>query len=237
LTNLVQWGESTLSGWNHIDVIRKTNGQFYILVNNKLRADPIDATITSSIYFGFVAYGGHALDNITVNDEINVLLKPADLRFYKDSISISNQRGSTNPITFYIYNHGQAPGNATLEVGETPSGINVTLDTEDIINLKDKDRGHSKKVTGTIDILASAAPGVHNVILELHNNTSVVNSMNLIITVEAPEESTTTTTATTTPPTTTEPSTPSSSSPGFEGIFIISALLVIPIFLKKKKRN
>lgn len=117
---------NSLSNLQNIDITRDITGHFNIFVNNSLIIEAMDTEFKTSNYFGFDTPGGHALDNITVNDEI--VLKPksddrASLRFSEDSLGLDCEQGGSSTISFTVKNEGKASGYALLTMESVPPGI------------------------------------------------------------------------------------------------------------------
>lgn len=72
-TNLVSYRATRgLSGWQHVDITRETDGRFRVHLNRKLVMEAVDASITTSQSFCFLAPAGKALDNIVVSKTIHI---------------------------------------------------------------------------------------------------------------------------------------------------------------------
>ncbi len=63
-----------ISGWQHVDITRDTDGRFRVYLNRKLVMDVVDKSITTSQNFAFLAPGGKALNHIVVSKAIDVAL-------------------------------------------------------------------------------------------------------------------------------------------------------------------
>jgi hypothetical protein len=177
----------SVSGWNHIDVTRDLNGQFFVFHDGTLLIETIDNTYTTSHNFTFTALTeGHALDNITVDDEITVWPKPSDLQLHSASIrprSLSVLQNSNNIVRFSVINEGEQPGSGSLTAGATPNGISVTFNPSTITDLKAYQFGYEQRVEATVTASASVEPGDYEVIVELQNASHVLDTMSLDITI------------------------------------------------------
>ncbi|MFX1537820.1 MAG: hypothetical protein ACFFDI_26820, partial [Promethearchaeota archaeon] len=209
---------SGLSGWYHIDVTRHTSGQFFLFVNGSLRIDAMDKTHTTSKYFGFVALDGHKLDNINVFDEINVFPKPSNLKFSDDSVTVSCQQNSSNTACIYVQNEGEIAGSATIEVGETPDGISLSLSDTSISTLK---FGKTKTVTATVETSGTVTPGDYTVDVELYNDSNKLDTVQLAITVTGKETTSTTT--------------DNGTAPGIPILGVVMILGIITAFRRKQR--
>jgi hypothetical protein len=81
---LVVWNESYdwiigsyyppyhISGCQGVDITRDETGEFRVYINNTLRIEAVDTTISASNYFHFFSGPNEALDNISVRDSIDV---------------------------------------------------------------------------------------------------------------------------------------------------------------------
>ncbi|MFX0066251.1 MAG: NEW3 domain-containing protein, partial [Candidatus Hermodarchaeota archaeon] len=172
-------------------------------------------TYTTSKYFGFVTMSRHALDNITVDNEIIVFPDPADLKFKDESVSVSCKQNSSTTASIYVQNKGDVAGSATLVVGTTPDGITVTLDSTSITDLK---LGTSQTVIATIEASSAITPGDYEVNLELRDGSTVLDTIKLIITILEASK----------PP-------PADDSPGFLVIGVIFAIGTVLIYRRKEK--
>jgi len=73
---------SSISGWQHLDITRNSNGRTCIYHNGKLILDVVDsATITSSEYFIYEPTGEAAIDNIVVSNTVDIE-PPPPIPFY-----------------------------------------------------------------------------------------------------------------------------------------------------------
>ncbi|MFX0052121.1 MAG: hypothetical protein ACFE8U_12630, partial [Candidatus Hermodarchaeota archaeon] len=172
-------------------------------------------TYTTSKYFGFVTMSRHALDNITVDNEITVFPDPVDLKFKDESVSVSCKKNDSTTASIYVQNLGDIAGSATLAVGTTPDGITVTLDSTSITDLK---LDTSQTVIATIEASSAITPGDYEVNVELRDGSTVLDTIKLEITVE--EAPTTTTT---------------DGAPGFLVIGVIFAIGTVLMYQRKEK--
>ncbi|MFX0208658.1 MAG: hypothetical protein ACFFDT_21940, partial [Candidatus Hodarchaeota archaeon] len=173
-----------VSGWNHIDVTRDSNGQFYVFHDGTLVIEVIDNTYTTSNSFEFLAETwGHAIDNITVDDEISVWGTPSNLQLYSASKQVSVQQNSDVTVSFNVINEAEQPGSGSLNTGATPNGISVTFNPSTITDLKAYELDYFQRVEATVTASASVQPGDYEVIVELQNASHVLDTMSLDITI------------------------------------------------------
>ncbi|MFX0205611.1 MAG: hypothetical protein ACFFDT_06455 [Candidatus Hodarchaeota archaeon] len=204
-----------LSGVYHLMVTRATDGHFYVYVDGVAIIDAVDTTYTTSKYFGFVTMSRHALDNITVDNEITVFPDPVDLKFKDESVSVSCKKNDSTTASIYVQNLGDIAGSATLAVGTTPDGITVTLDSTSITDLK---LDTSQTVIATIEASSAITPGDYEVNVELRDGSTVLDTIKLEITISEASK----------PP-------PDEDSPGFLVIGVIFAIGTILMYRRKEK--
>ena len=83
-----QFDLAAFSGWQHIDVTRDTDGQFYVYINGTLRLEAVDTEITTSTNFRFGSETGPALDNVIVSDTVDITPAPATPEWLTISIGV-----------------------------------------------------------------------------------------------------------------------------------------------------
>ena len=220
--------------WYHIDITRDNQGQFYVFLDGSVVIWAKDNNITTSNYFTFgYSKGNYAIDNITVSDEITIFPKIADLQFHTEDLSVTVDQGSDKEVSFWVHNYGDLKGSCNLSVGTVPSGLSVTLDSENVTDLSLFVRGYSKRIRATIEASPTCNPGDYSIPIEARNSTHLLDTLTLSVNVEGEEPTTTTTTTTTSDDTTT--TSKAGRFSGFIPILIFFATIVM-ITRKRKKR-
>ncbi|MFX0151113.1 MAG: hypothetical protein ACFFAJ_10060 [Candidatus Hodarchaeota archaeon] len=168
-------------GWNHIDITRNTDGQFYVYVNNSLAIGALDNEIKSSNHFIYgVISGCHPIDNIVVKDDITIFPEPADIKFDREDLTVSCQQNNSNSEVIRVKNYGEAVGNATFEVGTGSSGITVTVEPTMISNLQ---YNSYQDVIISVEVPSSVEPGSYEIPLELYDDSTLLDTLKLNVTV------------------------------------------------------
>ena len=190
-----------------------------------------DNNITSSNYFLFgYSKGNYAIDNITVNDEITIFPKVADLQFHTEDLSVTVDQGSDKEVSFWINNYGDLKGSCNLSVGTLPSDLSVTLDEYSIIDLDPYAADISKRIRATVEASATCNPCDYEIAIEARNGSTLLDTLTLNVTVEGEEITTTTTTTASTTTTTDE----TGSLEGIVPIFLI--MMTFLVIQRRKKR-
>ncbi|MFX0172710.1 MAG: hypothetical protein ACFE9L_12405 [Candidatus Hodarchaeota archaeon] len=180
-------------GWNHIDVTRNTDGQFYVYVNNSLIIGALDNEIQTSNQFIYgVIRGSHPMDNIVVKDEITILPEPADIKFDREDLTVSCQQNSSTSTVIPVRNYGESAGTATLKVGTGSSGITVTCEPTIISNLQ---YNSYQDVTISVEVPSSVELGSYEIPLELYNDSTLLDTLKLNVTVTSVDTTTKDTTS------------------------------------------
>ncbi|MFX0206221.1 MAG: hypothetical protein ACFFDT_09550 [Candidatus Hodarchaeota archaeon] len=168
-------------GWNHIDVTRHTNGQFYVYVNNSLAISALDNEITTSNQFIYgVITGCHPIDNIVVKDDITIFPEPADIKFEIEDLSVSCEQNSSTSEVIHVRNYGEAAGNATFKVGTGSSGITMTVEPTMISNLQ---YNSFQNVIISVEVPSSVEPGSYEIPVELYDDSTLLDTLKLNVTV------------------------------------------------------
>ncbi|MHA2095462.1 MAG: COG1470 family protein, partial [Candidatus Hodarchaeales archaeon] len=180
----------------HIDITRDTDGHFNLFMNGTLIVEAMDNTETTSTVFGFQSEDGYALDNITIDDSIVIWPNPADranLLCLEDSLDLTCESGSTASTEFTIQNNGQASGYSKLIVTPSVSGLTPFFVGSEMITLV---KGAAQDVVMGIRTTDSVSPGDYEFTVELWNSSTMLDTLQLNLTVTEKATQTTTTTTT-----------------------------------------
>jgi hypothetical protein len=70
-----------MSGWQHIDVTRDSDGRNCVYINGTLIMDVVDNAAITSEFFYFLSYGESAIDNVVVSNTVDIE-PPPQIPFY-----------------------------------------------------------------------------------------------------------------------------------------------------------
>lgn len=207
----------------HVDVTRNMDGHFNLFVDGTLKLEAMDNTQTSSNVFGFRASDGYAFDNISIDDSIVIWPDPSDraeLICIEEMLSMTCEHGSTASTSFTIQNKGHATGYTKLVVTPTVSGFTpFIVGGRDTFSLM---KNTTKSVEMGIQTAASVDPGEYEFTVEFWNSSTILDTLQLNLTVT--EKMTQTTTTTTT-----------ESSTSFLFIGVIFVFMTVVVHRKLKK--